>query len=132
MKKPISEYKHIVYFGGNFQFQYKDYTKELLAEDFRAKVLGDVEKLMRRPKEDFGYVELSDNVLYSGPYYFYEEGVDGASIVKNEYNMVVRSNGVVFLLDNVNCPGTIAEMMHTLFAHDHKHIWIFYVSQPQE
>ena len=128
--KSLIDYKHIIYFGGNFEFQYKDYTRELLAQDYRAKVLGDVEKLMRRPKDDFGYIELSDEVLYSGPYYFYEDGVDGASIVKNEFNMVVRSTDVVFLLDNVNCPGTIAEMMHALFSN--KRIWIFYVSQPQD
>lgn len=129
MKKDISDYGHRVYFAGNFEFMYKDYTMELLSKDYRSKVLGNVELLMRKPKDDYGYTEINDNVLYSGPYYFYEDGVDGESIVHNEYDMVERSTDVVFLLDNVNCPGTVAEMIHALFSDGQPNIWIFYIEQ---
>ena len=116
-----------IYFGGNFPFQYKDYTEEKLAEDYRAIVLGDVKELLKSPSAEFKYKRIKgkDNVFYAGPYYFYEEGTSAEGIVKNEHQMVEDCTDAIFLLENTPCPGTITEIVHSSMIG--KNVHIFYV-----
>lgn len=117
----------IIYFGGNFEFQYKDYSIDKLAKDYRAKILGDVNKLLHTPNNMSKTVGLGYDLFYCGPYYFYEEGVDGSSIVSNEYSMVDWCTDAIFLIDNTNIPGTITEIIHAAMLR--KRITIFYVKK---
>lgn len=129
MKKKIfgkMSNKKIVYLGGNFEFQYKDYSVENISTDYRATVLHDVSKLIHEPKD--GLVPLSGDTMYCGPYYFYENGLDGANVVKNEIGMIDKCTHAVFVIDNTNIPGTITEIVHA--AMKGKDIAIFYVKQP--
>jgi len=117
----------IIYFGGNFEFQYKDYSIDKLAKDYRAEILGDVNKLLHTPNNMSKTVGLGYDLFYCGPYYFYEEGVDGSSIVSNEYSMVDWCTDAIFLIDNTNIPGTITEIIHAAMLR--KRITIFYVKK---
>lgn len=116
----------IVYCGGNFKFQYKDYSVDKLAEDYRAVVLHSVNKLLHKPEG--GLTPLNEGTMYCGPYYFYEEGTDGENIVKNEIEMVDKCTHAVFVIDNTNIPGTITEIVHASLGG--KNVAIFYVKQP--
>ena len=116
----------IIYCGGNFEFQYKDYSPEKLEEDYRARILRGVTGLLHKPTG--GLSSLNKNTMYCGPYYFYEEGADGASIVKNEIEMVDRCTHAIFVVDNTNIPGTITEIIHASIKG--KDVAIFYVKQP--
>ena len=118
----------IIYFGGNFEFQYKNYSINKLAKDYRVEILGDVDKILHTPKNETTTVKLGGNLYYCGPYYFYEEGTGAASIVANEASFVEKCTDAIFLIDNTNIPGTITEIVHA--ATLKKRIAIFYVKQP--
>lgn len=120
------EKQKIIYLGGNFKFQYKEYSVDKLADDYRSHILHDVNKLLHKPKG--GLTPLSGDTMYCGPYYFYEEGTDGANVVKNETGMIDQCTHAVFVIDNTNIPGTITEIVHA--AMKDKNIAIFYVKQP--
>lgn len=113
------------YFGGKFDFEYKDFSINNLSKDYRSIILGDVNKILYPPKNDNKTIELNKDKLYIGPYYFYEEDLSSEEIVKNEFNMVEKSTDVIFLLNNDPCPGTITELMHASFTN--KNIYIFYI-----
>ena len=117
----------IIYFGGNFEFQYKDYSIDKLAKDYRTEILGDVNKLLHTPNNMSKTVGLGHDIFYCGPYYFYEEDTDGSSIVSNEYSMVDWCTDAIFLIDNTNIPGTITEIIHAAMLK--KKIMIFYVKK---
>lgn len=118
--------KKLIYFGGRFLFQYKDYTKEKLANDYRARLLGTSDLMLRTPRNDSRSVPINDRSDYIGPFYFYDEGTSAHDIVFNEFNMVEKCTDAVFLLDNEPCPGTISELIHASFLCRNVHI--FYVS----
>ena len=122
--------KRKIYFGGNFEFQYKDYSKEKLENDYRAIILGDADKMLHTPTNETKTVEIRPGVEYVGPFYFYEEGTTANNIVRNEYQMVMASSDVIFLLDNVNSPGTISELIHA--AYNNKNIYIFYIEMKHD
>jgi hypothetical protein len=122
-KAPVIKKK--IYFGGRFRFMYKDYTKEKLAEDYRAKLLGDVDLMLRTPKNRSKSVYMGRQMGYIGPFYFYDEGTSAEDIVNNEYDMVERCDEAVFLLDDEPCPGTISELIHASVLY--KNVRIYYV-----
>ena len=117
-----------IYCGGNFEFQYKDYSVDKIANDYRVGILGgDVNKLIHTPDNEEKLRKIGHGVYYCGPYFFYEEGTDGASIVKNEIGMVNKCTHAVFVIDNTNIPGTITEIVHA--ATYGREVAIFYVKQ---
>ena len=60
--------------GGTFCFDYrKDGYEMMAAKDYRAKLLDSVESLFR-PKGT-NRMEISENVLYVGPFYFETESM---------------------------------------------------------
>ena len=121
--------KRKIYFGGVFPFQYKEYSLERLSEDYRAKILGDTNKLAYMPDNTEHSVEIQKDVQYIGPYYFYENNLGASDIVKTEYNMVENSTDVIFLLNDEGCPGSITELIHAAFAG--KDIAIFYIKSTE-
>lgn len=120
--------KKLFYFAGRFLFQYKDYTEEKLANDYRARLLGDVRLIQHTPANDSRSVPINEASDYIGPFYFYEEGTSAWNIVLNEFSMVERCTDAVFILDNESCPGSISELIHASFLK--KNVHIFYVSTP--
>lgn len=121
--------RKIIYCGGNFEFQYKDYSVDKIESDYRVEILGgDVNNLIHTPDNASKLRKIGRGVYYCGPYYFYEEGTDGASIVKNEIEMVNKCTNAVFVIDNTNIPGTITEIVHA--ATYGREVAIFYVKQP--
>ena len=110
-----------IYFGGQFRFLYKDASKEVIKEDFRSKVLGDYQLMLRRPQ--CGYVQLSPNAQYVGPFYFYEL-TSADFIVQTESTAVAESTDCVFVLSNASAPGTVAEIIHATMLK--KDVYIFY------
>lgn len=119
--------RKLIYFGGNFEFQYKDFKPELMKDDYRAKILGDINKILYQPENTQKIRRLGKCTYYVGPYYFYENGLDGSNVVKTEIDMVNRCTHAVFLVDNTNMPGTVAEIIHASLIK--KKIAIFYVKQ---
>lgn len=120
--------KRLVYCGGNFEFQYKDFKPELMKDDYRTHILGDVNGILYQPKNESKTINVCKDVEYVGPFYFYEEGLDGSNVVSTEIGMVDRCTDAVFLVDNVNIPGTVAEIIHASLLK--KNVAIFYVKQP--
>lgn len=117
-----------IYCGGNFEFQYKDFKPNLMLTDYRTSILGDVNKILYQPDNDQKLRSLGRCLYYVGPYYFYENGLDGANVVKTEIEMVEKCTHAIFLVDNTNIPGTVAEIIHATMTK--KNIVIFYVKQP--
>lgn len=117
-----------LYCGGNFEFLYKDFTPEKLESDYRTHILGDLNKILHQPS--CKYVPLSYSLDYIGPFYFYENDLDGAGVVLNEYRMVDRCTHAVFLIDNTSIPGTVAELVHASILD--KDITVFYVERTQD
>ena len=98
-----------LYCGGRFNFDYlKDGYEKKAAEDYRALLLGDADKLLKNA----GVVRLSDRFSYVGPYYFETDGMLDREIVETEKDQIERCTLAVFLLDGAVCPGTVAEMVY--------------------
>jgi hypothetical protein len=114
-----------IYFGGNFKFKYTEYSVEKIANDYRARILGSVDELLHKPAD--GIYKIGNDIAYCGPFYFYEEGTDGAGVVRNELEMVDNCTHAVFVVDNTSIPGTVSEIVHASLKH--KDIAIFYVKQ---
>lgn len=100
-----------IFCGGTFCFDYrKDGYEVMAAKDYRAKLLGSVEALLR--SIDIDGVKISENVTYVGPFYFEVEDKEAESIIKCERRMIESCSDAIFLLDDAACPGTIAEVMY--------------------
>ena len=113
-----------VFCGGTFCFDYrKDGYEEMAAKDYRAKVLGSVEVLLK-PKGTDG-VKLCDGVTYVGPFYFETESMKAEDIIRCEKEMIESCTDAVFVLDDAACPGTIAEVMYANSLG--KRLHLFYV-----
>ena len=116
-----------VYCGGRFDFDYlKDGYEQKAAEDYRAALLGDVQTLLKNS----GVVRLSDRLAYVGPYYFETDGMLDREIVETEKGQIERCTLAVFLLDDVACPGTVAEMVYAVSLG--KRIRVFYIRDDGE
>ena len=98
-----------VYCGGRFDFDYRqDRYEQKAAEDYRAVLLGNADKLLRNS----GILWLSDRLSYVGPYYFETDGMLDREIVETEKGQIDSCTQTVFLLDVAPCPGTVAEMVY--------------------
>lgn len=120
--------KKVIYCGGNFEFQYKDFKRELMYNDYRVHLFMDVDKILYQPDTPDLLRHLGGDVFYAGPYYFYDNGLDGANVVSTELEMVEKCTHAIFLVDNTNIPGTVAEIVHASLLK--KNVSIFYVKQP--
>ncbi len=110
--------------GGTFCFDYRNDGYEIMAtKDYRAKVLGSVELLLR-PKNTDG-LKINDNLVYVGPFYFETESMKAEDIICSEKKMIESCTDAIFLLDAAACPGTIAEMMYANSLQ--KTLHLFYV-----
>lgn len=115
------------YFGGQFQFRYEDYSFEEASKDYRSLILKNPHKFIDKPKE--GFYVLSNDVLYVGPFYFYNHEnliPPQRQVVETESNCVRLATDCVFVLSNSSAPGTITEIIHATLLQ--KNIYIFYVS----
>lgn len=110
--------------GGTFCFDYHEGGYEIMAaKDYRARLLGSVESLLR-PKGTDG-VRINGNVVYMGPFYFEVESMRAEDIICCEKEMIDSCTDAIFLLDDAACPGTIAEMMYANSLQ--KTLHLFYV-----
>lgn len=116
-----------LYCGGVFPFDCRDegYV-ESARDDFRARLLGDVEKLLQKSDG----VQINDNVTYIGPFYYETKDMCDRDIVATEVDMIHRCTDAVFLLDDGLCPGTIGEMVFA--AGLSKNVHVFYVVHEEE
>lgn len=112
------------YFGGQFNFRYKDFSIENIANDYRSKILGDYNLWLNKPKNDF--VITKDNILYVGPFYF-TDYKDGEHIVNFESESIKRATDCVFVLSNESAPGTVTEIVQSVLLN--KDIHIYYVKK---
>lgn len=111
-----------IYFGGQFRFKYKDCTLEALAQDYRSKILGDKDLLwINRP--ECGYANITDDVQYGGPFYFYDQ-INGDTVVKVESSSIEQATDCIFVLSNDDAPGTVTEIVQATMLH--KNVYIFY------
>lgn len=117
-----------LYCGGNFEFQYKDFTPDKLESDYRTVILNGLNNILHQPKS--GYVPLGPGVDYIGPFYFYDNGLDGEGVAMTEYKMVKSCTHTIFLVDNSIIPGTVSEIIHAALLK--KDIAIFYVGRTQD
>ena len=109
------------YFGGQFNFMYKDFSIENLKNDYRSKILGDYNLWINKP--DSSAINISNNIQYVGPFYF-TGNKDSESIVKFESSCIEKASDCVFVLSNKSAPGTITEIIQSVFLK--KNIHIFY------
>jgi len=116
-----------LYCGGRFYFDYLQdgYTAQA-AEDYRAKMLGDVRLLLQRSDG----VRLGDDLEYLGPFYFESDGMTDTDIVRAESDMVERCTDAIFLLDEAGCPGTICELIYACTLK--KRVHIFYIRKGED
>ena len=123
-KSFISVGEKKLFCGGTFCFDYREDGYELMAaQDYRARLLGNVESLLR-PKGADG-VKISESVVYVGPFYFEVESMRAEDIICCEKEMIDSCTDAIFLLDNAACPGTIAEVMYANSLQ--KTLHLFYV-----
>lgn len=117
-----------IYCGGQFQFQYKNYSDEYLCQDYRCKILKSLINFKHKPENE--YIDLGNNTRYIGPFYFYENNETGQDIVRIESKMIENSTDCFFVLSRDSAPGTITEIIYaTLLA---KNIYIYYQNKPIE
>lgn len=116
-----------LYCGGSFCFDYQQtgYQEQVTA-DYRAMLLGSPDRLLRRSDAQ----QLTDSVLYIGPFYFESDGMIDRDIVQNEINMVSACTDAVFLLDKAGCPGTICEL--TMASMLGKNVHLFYLRKSDD
>ena len=113
------------YFGGQFQFRYKDYSEENIAKDYRSRILGDYHLWLNTPKTG-RVIEINDKAAYVGPYYF-GDYKDSRYIVNTESDSIFYATDCFFVLSNDSAPGTITEIIQSVFYD--KDIHIFYVKK---
>ncbi len=123
----IKKRMEYLYCGGRFDFDYLQagYAQKA-AEDYRAVLLGDVQKLLNNG----GNVPLSDGLAYVGPYYFETDGMLDREIVETEMGEIERCTICIFLLDGAACPGTVAEMVYAAMLGKRMHV--FYIRDERE
>ena len=116
-----------VFCGGRFHFDYldEDYVQKA-SEDYRAILLGDVNKLLRGS----GIMKLQGHLSYVGPYYFETEGMIDRDIVEAEMRMIEECDIAFFLLEDGICPGTVSEMIFA--ATMQKRVCVVYVRNEEE
>ena len=113
-----------VFCGGTFCFDYReDGYEDMATKDYRTVLLGSVDALLK-PNGTDG-VKLCDGVTYVGPFYFETESMKAEDIIRCEKEMIESCTDAVFVLDDADCPGTIAEVMYAnSFG---KRLHLFYV-----
>ena len=118
------------YFGGQFRFKYKDCTLELLAQDYRSKILGDKNsQWINRP--DCGYIDITDDVQYGGPFYFYDQ-INSDTVVKVESSSIEAATDCIFVLSNDDAPGTVTEIIQATMLGKKVHIFYEMKDIPKE
>lgn len=113
------------YFGGQFQFRYEDYSYDVISKDYRSLILQDPKKFINKPTK--GFYHLSDNVLYVGPFYFYDNTYTTPpqdKVVTTESEAVGIATNCVFVLSNGSAPGTVTEIINATLKK--KNVIIFY------
>ena len=116
-----------LYCGGSFDFDFlQEGYEQKAAEDYRAALLGDVQRLLHNA----GTVRLNEGLSYVGPYYFETDGMLDRDIVQTEKDQIERCTVAIFLLDGAACPGTVGEMVYA--AALNKDLRIFYILDEQE
>ena len=123
--------KRKLYFGGQFQFRYEDYSFDNISKDFRSLILKDPNKFIIRPTE--GYHILSENILYVGPFYFFDNSYQippQDKVVSIEKEAVDNATDCIFVISNSSAPGTITEIIYATLKN--KNIVIFYETNHEE
>lgn len=77
-----------------------------------------------------GGVEISESVIYLGPFYFETESMRAEDIIYYEKGMIESCTDTFFLLDDAACPGTIAEVMYANSLQKPTHL--FYVRHKED
>ena len=108
--------------GGSFGFDCRDSGwREQAQSDWRAVLLGDVDRFLERS----GEVVVLPGVSYVGPFYFESDGMLDHDIVAAELEMLRSCTDAVFLLSDGLCPGTVAELCAA--NHMGKRVHVFYL-----
>ena len=115
-----------LYFGGSFPDLDINHPEDSIKGDFRVQILGEVNRLLYLPENEDREILLSDHVSYVGPYYFYGESLQAKQTVIVENEMILKCTDAVFLLENINIPGTITELVYAALLG--KNVHAFYVS----
>ena len=50
--------RKVIYCGGNFEFQYKDFKPELMLSDYRTEILHGIDRILYQPKNEEKLVEI--------------------------------------------------------------------------
>lgn len=116
-----------IFCGGRFHFDYleEEYIQKA-SEDYRAILLGDVNRLLRGS----GTLKINDRISYVGPYYFETEGMIDRDIVETEMRMIEECDIAFFLLEDGACPGTVSEMIYA--ATLQKRMCMVYIRNEEE
>lgn len=118
-----------IFCSGRFYFDYHDDNYLVAAsKDYRAKLLGDVRKLLY-PQNTY---MIGNNVEYIGPYYFECEEMEADNIVATECEMLRRCTDAIFILDEANAPGSIAELIFAASLGKRIHIYFVQLTDDKE
>ena len=122
-----TEMESRIFCSGRFHFDYLEegYVRKA-SEDYRAVLLGDVNRLLKGS----GLTRINDCLSYVGPYYFEPECATDRDIVETEMHMIRECDAAFFLLEDGLCPGTVSEMIFA--ATLQKRMCIAYVRNEEE
>lgn len=101
-----------IYCAGKFDFAYRDYSPEHLAQDYRGLLVEDAGQLIKETGDAVRFKAAAD-AEYIGPFYFYEDQKTAEDIVAAEIRKIEEADCVFFYFpDSAACPGTVTELVH--------------------
>lgn len=103
-----------IYCAGHFEFEYRNYSLNNLAKDYRGMLIGDPEKIAHEKPGTPVTFKDNNSVEYIGPFYFYEDKKTANDIVSSEMGRVEEADVIFFYIpNNPACPGTVTEMVYS-------------------
>lgn len=110
-----------IFCSGRFSVENSVKLQEALRLDYRARLLGDVNRLLYPS----ACCMVNNYIEYLGPFYFECDKLFAREVVVTERKMIDVCTDAVFVFDEEDCAGSIAELIYA--ASLHKRIHIFYV-----
>lgn len=114
-----------IFCSGRFTVKDSTVLLDALKHDYRTCLLGDVMRLLY-PSD---CCMVNDHIKYLGPFYFECDKLVAKDVVMAERKMIEECTDAVFIFDDEDCAGSIAELIYA--ATLHKRVHIFYVRHPE-
>lgn len=114
-----------IFCSGRFCVTHAEELHVALKSDYRAILLGDVKRLLYPSV----CCMVNDHIEYMGPFYFECDKLVAQEVVVVERDMIDDCTDAIFIFNDEDCAGSIAELIYT--ATIQKRIHIFYVKHTE-